>query len=257
MAWELALLGAILLHVPVLFCRLPTVPPPDRSVTRRPHCTFLEPGLPMKESESELLAWAELADPTILSLPNTGAGFSSWLRQRPARPYTPSPSPAATPVSIPSRPPAPPPEKVIPALAEGFRQEWRVSIPDSPQAPPAPELPAGVVWRFGNGAPLPGMAEVAPADLRVALAAGVPRQPTRLRVHMPENGAARVRLLTSCGNADLDRLARRLLGSRILAWEQAVRRRESSPETEPFLQDAARNRVVEVEWRLALGGGGG
>lgn len=252
--WELALCGALLLHVPFLLFRLGPAAPPDSPRNHRPRSVFIPSAAPHTPSEKELLAWVQLADPTLLSLPDPAVGFSAPLLAPAPHAYTERVTPAPTATQIAERtfaPPDPPPTR---SLEADLTRQWPVRIPATPEPPAIPALPAAVLWRFADGALLRGMGELPAADLRLALRTGAPRQPTRFRVELPLGAPARVRLQASCGNSDLDRLALQRLGPRVLTWEQDVGRRELSPETEPFTLDPGRSRVVEVEWRLAPGG---
>ena len=250
--WELALVGALLFHCAFAYLFRPQADPvhaKDQPV--RAPCVFLPPTSGASADQKELFVWAELGDPTLLSLPNPVRGFSEFLAEKEKSPLSlaPPPPPAlagVAPASFPVLRLASPAED----LAASMSRQWSVALPLGEDASPLPALNQSVIWRFEDGTPLINPGDIPAAELRQALPAGKPQSPTRIQVTLQERAGTRVVLRDSCGNAALDALALQRVAARAMEWERSLTFRQPSTETERFSFTNDFSQTIEVEWRL-------
>lgn len=254
--WLPALAGALLVHVAAfgLLRVKPARPGHAAAPSPAPACSVIQPAPVGAAWERQLLAWAELADPSILSLPDPRHGFSRLLVAAANWPLTDLPafetSPAATaassfaPIAL---------TAADPDLAASLRHHWTCLVPTETETP-SPAVPGRtVVWRLADGTPLTGIAEIAEADLKQARGTTLPQQPSRFHVLAdPLAAGLRLRLAESCGVDALDRIAYQRLARRLLDWERDLRQKQAVLELEPLLRAPDLPVLVEVEWRLAL-----
>jgi hypothetical protein len=191
--------------------------------------------------------WCDVADPTILSLPNSLWGFSRIREEPRPEPYEsipafepagvqPTPDPSFPPLELASAPPD---------MASGIPLLWErpaVGLETQPSPVPVEEEP--VLWRGGDGLPLPGPPEMVAADVAAALAAGGrPGAETVLELNTRED-LSRVRVRSSSGNRQLDLVA-------VAALSRQVARVAGDAESGGSLGTTSQdgdNRVVRVVW---------
>ena len=247
---EIALLLALFFHVAFLYAfRIRPHARPDWPSTDSPECVFLSPPGEASEWEQEIRAWCELADPTLLSLPNESRGFSRVRRRERVLPYSGVPPYEYASAFAQERALAELPlsDEPRPMEAEVSRT-WQGTPAPVPPEPPAKPLPDGIVWRLPGGTVLSGMPELPEEDVRAASAVTPPKAPTRLEVTRDQR-RLRIRVRKPCGSPRLDLLLLKAVTREVRRLE---RQEELGKPAAGILYPPAPGdvRTVEVEWRL-------
>lgn len=198
--------------------------------------------------EVEMAAWAEIADPTLISLPQYALGFSIADTETVVKPEQPIPEYD--------------PDRNL--RAEGERREVefptraltvasiggpRLGVPKmAVESPPRPALPRIIMWRNADGNEVPQMPRRLPNGLAEVAAKKPPTEITQVEIVRLQD-RVRVRLRQSCGNDILDRFAVRLVAKKAVAEEGQVALRNRKPDALllPPKQDFM---TIEVDWRL-------
>lgn len=224
--------GSFQRDVPALSRQAPTPP-----------CTMIFPDGPW--ANPEILAWSELADPTLFARPNVEHGFAASLRHSLPPTYTPTPQ-RDVPVVIPAprylaaperaiRLPQTPPDKVLTAMASRQR--------DEPQTPT--RLPHTIVWLWRDGTPVDTPPSIDRQTLAGTIGDTQPTDETWIEILLAD-GRPRTRLARSCGVAALDQLAMETIGASLAgATADGTERLRLFGKSLP-----ANGERVRIEWRL-------
>ena len=247
---EIALLLALFFHVAFLYAfRIRPHGRPQRPSTATPDCVFLSPPGEALEWEREIRAWCELADPTLLSLPNESRGFSRVRREERVLPYSDVPPYEYASAFAPERTFAELSlsDEPRPMEAEVSRA-WQATPAPVPPEPPTKPLPDGIVWRLPDGTVLAGMPELPEDDVREASKATAPEAPTRVEITRDQR-RLRIRVRRPCGSPELDLLLLKAVTREVRRLE---RQEELGKTVASVLYPSASGdvRTVEVEWRL-------
>jgi hypothetical protein len=253
--WELAIVGTLAFHALLLFLlRAQPVAAARTTAPLQPQCVFLPPESAVGGWEKELYTWLRLEDPALLSLPNSRRGFSGYLREKAVLPVAPAPAHAQQPATA-ERTEFPPLawDQPAEALADSLVRHWRSAQPAVVATSMGTAVPRSVLWRFADGTPVPRMPEPIAADISEAWRQGTPQNPTRIDVSLPRSGTgtARLRLVDSCGNAALDRVALQQVAFRAADWERNNQFRKTVGDSDRFVPENDFTETIEVEWRLA------
>ena len=247
----LGLLVAVIIHYG-LTATLRFAPGKDEkhSARKEPVVTTITGRDNLQIWEPELIAWAEVVDPTLISLPHTTLGFSSVRLGKTHR----------LKVSIPAYKPRidEVDYKLTPALElqlSGFNfsdlSTPPLQRPKLPVKAPTPKpVPQRVIWRTGQGQTIPHMLRRLPDDIQKQVKPEALTGPTVIEIQKMRD-FVRLRLLQSSGSRLLDRFATRLIGKKTAVAEAG----KNSPEeiaANPFIPAPDKTQTIEVEWRLAI-----
>lgn len=157
---------------------------------------------PGRKWQTELLAWAELRDPTLLSLPSTERGFSTVRIKDTDHPLATLPSPEFE-FTATVEPPFEAVELTPPILDLQVAVLKARSIAPPPATAPkrAAPLPAGVYWTDANGQPLENIPK-----LELDPSSDQRWKVERETVIMVRSDGRRIRtkVVRSCGETQLD-----------------------------------------------------
>jgi hypothetical protein len=242
-----ALLASLFIHL-LLANQVKVAPsaPPARTAPAEPECVMIS--AQAQDWEAEVLAWADIHDPTFMTLPNRVYGFGAGQDEEDWKWHQLPPAYEAPAMSV-ARPvfaaidlaPAPFPLNAV--LADNW----------PPPAVPVPEvsvakLPDGPIWRTPDGQVLSHMPRLEPAELQEALLAGQPEQAVQVTV-TTQFGIARVQLTRSSGNRKLDALALAQVGQRVSMYEGTAGGM-SKAESAIFFPPPDEPSVIEIDWRF-------
>ncbi len=248
---ELAILITLVFHLLFLgVIKLQPRGPAAPVAVDEPECVLLSPPDSREPWEHELIIWAELLDPTLLTLPNEERGFSVVRRKERVIPLR--PAPAHEP-------------RVVFAAENKFQTvdltedmaappvlistSWVPEFP-KPQPGPSPSvLPVAVVWKWSDGTLVDGMPVHTAEVIRQLADGAMPSAPTAIDVHY-DGRSIRVLVSRSSGVRALDLLALadvRALLKPYIKYPASVAAAASLP---ALLSAEGGVKTVEVEWRL-------
>ena len=249
----LALLMALLMHYGLLqtLRYTPGVEKPPKAVHEQPIVTAIAvPGSPF-EWQNEIYEWARLADPTLIALPSYDLGFANVLLRETLRPNPHFPGYQARVEMQPERQ-SELPELKTAALNIVFPGLPIANLPNLADNGVARQpFPKNIIWRTELGKPIEQMPRQLPANLVESGAAEYPDNTTIIEIQRLAD-QVRLRLTQSCGNEELDNFALRLVGKRA-AIDEAKAVLGEAPQKSSFFPDSQTVKIIEVEWRLALG----
>lgn len=247
----LGLLAAVVIHYG-LTAALRFAPDKDekRRARKDPIVTTITGRGNLQIWEPELIAWADVVDPTLISLPHTTLGFSSVRLGKTHR----------VDIAIPGYKPEikevnhENPGGLDFALS-GFNFEDLstppLQMPRLPVKAPIPNpVPQRVIWRTGQGKTIPHMLRHLPDDIQKQVDPEALTGPTVIEIRNMRNFVC-IRLLQSSGSHELDRFATRLIGKKTAVAEAT----KISPQViaaNPFIPAPDNTQTIEVEWRLAV-----
>ena len=239
--WLYAIFLALLFNIGFTYLFRPKTAPADEEDTQTTSsgCVLVQFDQAITPVESEVLAYAELADPTVMALPHPEFGLMSFLENQQARVFHDLPTYTfnleTTAIDSPGgffddNPVA------FQTFSAGTLKQWQGTLPP-PKVVPQQQLPSGVVWRFPDGTRLDPQPELtadesetlATPDARKELAA-----PSVLRIQKLSSGLRRTVVDSGSGSPVLDQIAARATARWALRQET----------------DLDKNNVIEVEWRL-------
>lgn len=247
----LGLLVAVIIHYG-LTAALRFAPGEDEksSARKEPIVTTITNRGNLQIWEPELIAWAEVVDPTLISLPHTTLGFSSVRLGNTRR----------LDVSIPGYKHRinEVNYKIRGALdfdLSGFNLEDLstppLQMPKLPVKAPSPNpVPQRVIWRTGQGQTIPRMLRHLPGDIQKKVKPESLTGPTVIEIRNMRN-FVRIRLLQSSGSSALDRFATRLIGKKTAVAEAGKISAEDIA-ANPFIPAPDKTKTIEIEWRLAV-----
>jgi len=170
-----------------------------------------------------VVRWAELADPTLFALPNARHGFSEGISQTLPAIYSPAPEATgdvalAPPLSIAM--PTISPRLARPAVDEYLEALSTRHLTDSKLPPEAKTISSAPLWFWQGGVPLNSPPTFDPERLASEARKAPPLRETRIEI-IYSAGRYRTRLLTPCGNPELDGMALAALGPVLSPQESA------------------------------------
>jgi hypothetical protein len=200
---------------------------------------------PAYKWQAELLAWLDLLDPAIMSLPSQQRGFSTSLRSGFQRPIAPLEQPV---IAEPLQDELPPRIVTVreptPHLAVESLEQWLAQPPPlaASEVPKPKTFEKRVYWTGRNGDVIDWLPEPSLAGLKPPLQVS---GPTVLRATRA-GGRTRIQLNRSCGLQSLDNLAvltlqRFMVGLKPDVPEPVLRRMEQGGEW------------IHTDWRHASG----
>ncbi|MFO7820501.1 MAG: hypothetical protein R6V56_00355 [Lentisphaeria bacterium] len=205
----------------------------------------------LQKWESELLAWAEMADPTFITVPHTDSGFSSVrtgkiLKSDPAWPAYKQPKySVAKPAFKNNFSVAQPLDLAATgSVALQFAKDPLGLVAKTKQ------FPDKIIWRTQSGNTIEHMPRQLPDSILAEARSKPPGGPTVIEI-IKMRKTVRLRMTESSGNTVLDEFALRLLGKKTAIAESTAEFTEQESDT-PFFPQPQRSNIIEIEWRLAL-----
>lgn len=215
---------------------------------------LLPPSITEGDMPERLHTYARIFDPTTLVKPRQDRGFSSTLSRKRRMPATPPPELATlTDLTAERALPQPTLTPAPEALAALVQANWTPPTPLPLDVPPPQAVPETTLWRTDSGAPIDGLPNHTPDEIRTIAGDAQPTRPTTIRIENAPAGL-RLRVVASSGVRPLDELAirdlRTILRPILMAPDGRSNRAETIPEAlqPPPKGDA----VVEAEWRMRL-----
>jgi len=244
--------GAVLFHAFFVFAfRSIPFSAPKPYVETGPLCALLPPREQARGIMRDLWVWTDLADPTLLSLPNERYGFSRMLNTRPRPPYSGIPGYLPLFFYTPESPvEEPPPLPRWPSLPDQLALSWQPHAAPVPADPDLGALPRGALWRFPDGRIVTDGPTVSPEQIRAATQDLDIQEAHAARIEIIRKiNRLRVIVRRTSGSPQLDRLAAAVL---IRTGGLILRRIEAGREQHvpSWLPDEDGARTIEFEWRL-------
>jgi len=248
---EVALLVALVLHGLMLVGFRASSPETGQlSVASDPGCVLLSDKGERSRWEDELVAWADLLDPTLLSLPNETRGFSAIrCEMREARVQSIPAHTLDAEMAIEGGFDALRLSRDCPSLSVASGDTWLPALSPPPPAPLPSVLPTHALWRFPDGTVIDTLPRYTPAQVQAIVGTTVLTSATRLEI-TNDGKSVRVVIRRSCGLPELDLVPYHDILDVLkpfMTYAEKLGDRTGAPW---FLPTAGDSLVLEVEWRL-------
>jgi hypothetical protein len=240
--WLYALFLALLFNVGFVYLFRPESSGKNKKNNRAPSpgCILVQLEQPATAVESEVAAYSELADPTIMALPHPEIGLMAYLQNPQHRVFHDLPGYTISPKTTPTRSPGGFFDD-NPVIFQTFTTEslkdWHETML-SPKPVPQQELPRKIVWRFPDGTRLDPSPELTTDETETLMNPIVRKQlsgPSVLRVQKLTSGLPRAVIESGSGSTELDQIAARATARWVMHNDTAL---------------MENNNIIEVEWRL-------
>jgi hypothetical protein len=239
--WLYAIFLALLFNVGFIYLFRPKTSPsaPTNKLTHSPGCVLIQVEQPLTPVESEVAAYSDLADPTVMTLPHPEFGLMSLLVNPHARVFHDLPAYTFTMKTTATRSPGGFFDEnpiAFQTFTANTLKQWHDTLPP-PKIVPQQRLPREVIWHLPDGTRIDPQPEltadesetIATPEIREKLTA-----PTVLKIQKLMSGLTRTVVQSGSGSPELDGIAARA----VMRWALNAN------------INIDKNNVIEVEWRL-------